>query len=105
MQSTRVLLLALFILFTGEATSAKEEISNYSDTAVNHKKASGEEEKQAIANAMNRYLDVVGITLGDLSLSNTDDGGKEASGTVSFFGFDQPEGSHDFRQKNKIYKY
>lgn len=64
----------------------RSTLSGYS--GLSQKKA-GEEEKQAIANAMNRYLDVVGIQLGDLSLSSTDDGGKEASGKVSFFGFDQ----------------
>ena len=88
MQTSRVFLLALLILLTGEATSANTIDRHYSDTSVIHKKGAGEEEKQAIANAMNRYLDVVGIQLGELSLSTTDDGGKEASGQVSFFGFD-----------------
>ena len=47
-----------------------------------------EGEKEAITNAINKYLDAVGIKIGDLNLGNTDDGGKEASGNVSFFGFD-----------------
>ena len=47
-----------------------------------------EGEKEAITNAINKYLDAVGIKIGDLNLSNAGDGGKEASGNVSFFGFD-----------------
>lgn len=56
-----------------------------------YNKPAGEDEKQAIADAINKYLDGTGIRIADLSLANADDGGKLASGKVSFFGFDNIE--------------
>jgi hypothetical protein len=60
----------------------------YSDSSIIKKQAATEDEKQAIADAINKYLDVTGIKIADLNVSATADGGKEASGNVSFFGFD-----------------
>jgi hypothetical protein len=66
--------LLLFIYFVTNASAASKPI--------------GDEEKQAITNAINKYLDAAGIKLNNLTLSGNDLGGKTASGNVSFFGFD-----------------
>ena len=79
---------SLFLLFNQQVLAGKTNWTNNTDTLIVIATSVGEEEKQLIANAMNKYLDVVGIKLGELNLSNTNDGGKEASGNVSFFGFD-----------------
>ncbi len=79
------------IVFFSTAIQANGRNNFYSDSTILTKGAASEDEKQAIADAINKYLDVTGIRISDLSLSNTDDGGKEASGKVSFFGFDNIE--------------
>lgn len=85
-----LLFLYIFVLcFT--AVQAKNNEGFYSDSTIVTKSNHAEDEKQAIADAINKYLDVTGIRIADLNLSNTDDGGKEASGKVSFFGFDNIE--------------
>jgi len=79
-----------FCLFVLLATAMPAYASNhfYSDSILLAKRSATEDEKQVIADAINKYLDGTGIRIADLNLSNTDDGGKEASGKVSFFGFD-----------------
>ena len=86
--STLLFTSSLFLLFNQQVLAGKTNWTNNTDTLIVIATSVGEEEKQLIANAMNKYLDVVGIKLGELNLSNTNDGGKEASGNVSFFGFD-----------------
>ena len=76
----------LVLLLTREL-SAKERNRFLNDTTIATKRITGDE-KQAIADAINKYLDVAGIKIGDLGVSTTSDGDKEASGNVSFFGFD-----------------
>ena len=86
--STLLFTSSLFLLFNQQVLAGKTNWTNHADTLIVTTIPAGEEEKQLIANAMNKYLDAVGIKLGELNLSNTNDGGKEASGNVSFFGFD-----------------
>lgn len=62
----------------------------------------GEEEKQAIADAINKFLDPAGIKIGELSLSDGESGGKVASGKVSFFGFDNIELKAEIQSTKKI---
>ena len=78
---------SIFALFC-TAIQANDRKDFYSDSAIVTKRIATEGEKQAIADAINKYLDAVGIKIGDLNVSSTADGGKEASGNVSFFGFD-----------------
>ena len=86
--STLLFTSSLFLLFNQQVLAGKTNWTNHADTLIVTTIPAGEEEKQLIANAMNKYLDAVGIKLGELNLSITNDGGKEASGNVSFFGFD-----------------
>lgn len=62
----------------------------------------GEEEKQAIADAINKFLDPAGIKIGELSLSDGESGGKVASGNVSFFGFDNIALKAEIQSTKKI---
>lgn len=75
-----------FILVSSIAyqrTFGKRTESLLNDTTIATKRITGDE-KQAIADAINKYLDVAGIKIGDLGVSTTSDGDKEASGNVSF---------------------
>ena len=62
----------------------------------------GVEEKEAIANAINKYLDIAGIKITDLNVAGNNDGGKTATGKVSFFGFDNIELKADLTSGQKV---
>ena len=87
MKFIKATLLFLLVLLLTRELSAKERNRFLNDTTIATKRITGDE-KQAIADAINKYLDVAGIKIGDLGVSTTSDGDKEASGNVSFFGFD-----------------
>ncbi|MBL0336901.1 MAG: hypothetical protein IPP73_16720 [Chitinophagaceae bacterium] len=83
------------LCYTGQA-------AGFSDTTHLAKHAATEDEKQTIAGAINKYLDITGIQIGDLDVSSTGDGGKLASGKVSFFGMDNIELKAEITTDRKV---
>jgi hypothetical protein len=91
MKVFKLFLALLVVFFSFNIAEAKNNYDFFRDTAGVIKQSSFEGEKQVIANAINKFLDPAGIKIGNLNLATADGGNKIASGSVSFFGFDNIE--------------
>ena len=102
MRSLKILFHLLIVVLISKQATAKNISDLYKDTAIVAKKIAFEDEKQAITNAINKYLDAVGIKIADLNVGSTDAGGKLANGKVSFFGFDNIELKAEMSADRKV---
>lgn len=102
MNPVKMLVTALLFFVSCTAAEAKKHDAFFTDTNTVHERRPAADEKEAIANAINKYLDPVGIKIGDLNLTSTESGGKSASGKVSFFGFDNIELKAELSAAKKI---
>ncbi|MBI5856711.1 MAG: RICIN domain-containing protein [Sphingobacteriales bacterium] len=102
MKHTRHLFCICIVSLFSAGMHANDRINFYTDSSIITRHVASEDEKQAIANAINKFLDPVGIKLGELNLSSNESGGKTASGNVSFFGFDNIALKADFISATKV---
>jgi hypothetical protein len=101
MKLFHILSALFFLLCFPVDTSAKIYYPLYADTVTTNEAVFFNDEKEAITNAINKYLDAAGIKIADLNVTG-EEGSKTASGKVSFFGFDNIDLKASLLSGNKI---